>query len=144
MIKIYFSKPTSNFIPASNDAAGGVDDAATFVAMYQMTLDLDFKMGEKKSGSSIVSSLNVYKKINSLRNQKALMIERFSNNKFSFSILAYYASEKSKSLTYLGCKNDKGEDDIFETYYGIDEQFYVNYENSETLLALSYIYIIFI
>ena len=141
LVRQEIGKPIKNFTLASHDATGGVGGAATFIAMYQMIQDLDSKIKERIPGNPIIGSLNVFDKVNELRKERAHMIQTFANYKFLFSILAYYASDKSNSDMAVDWKKDDGEDDIVETYHDEDDQVYVYDENDETSRPLSDIYV---
>ena len=129
LVRQEIGKPKQNFTIAAHDSSGGVGGAATFIVTYQMVQDLDSKLRESESGKPTVGFLNIYDKVNELRKKRAHMVPSYSNYKFLFSTLAYYASNKANFNYVLPPKNDYGDEDIFGTYYGLDEDANLDVEN---------------
>ena len=121
-------KPSKDFTMAVHDSDGGVGGAATFIVLHQMMQDVDSKILERDSGQEEIGSLNIFRTVDELRKQRAHIIETFSNYKFLFKTLSYYASKRSTFDTKLTQKQDDEESNIFTYYYETMEE-----EESQTI-----------
>ena len=94
-------KPEKQFTIVSHDSSGGVEGASSFIILFQMLQELETKLKVRKLELGIISRereieyINIFDKVDNARKQRAKMISTFSNYKYLFSALAYYAKNKS-------------------------------------------------
>ena len=107
IIRRDIGKPTKQFTIASHDSFGGVEGASSFLLLFQMVQELETKLKVRKlelgniSRQREIEYMNVFEKVDDARKHRAHMISTFSNYKFLFSTLAYYAKNKSMFDTIL-------------------------------------------
>jgi len=100
-IKRDIGKPEKQFTIVSHDSSGGVEGASSFIILFQMLQELETKLKVRKLELGIISRereieyINIFDKVDNARKQRAKMISTFSNYKYLFSPLAYYAKNKS-------------------------------------------------
>ena len=101
LIKRDIGKPTKEFTIVAHDSLGGVDGASSFIILFQLLQELDTNLNDRKldqeniARQKSVLTINIFDKVNEARKQRAQMVSTFSNYKFLFKTLAYYAENKS-------------------------------------------------
>ena len=101
LIQRDIGKPEKVVTIVSHDPSGGVEGASSFLVLFQMLQELDTKLKVRRKGLMDISRerkieyINVFEKVDGMRRHRAHMVSSFSNYKFIFSTLAYYAKNKS-------------------------------------------------
>lgn len=86
----------------AHDSRGGVRDASTFVALYDLFHQIDQGLSDDNIVKASAQNINIFNTVNQLRNDRANAIENFDTYRNLFYCLNHYGQNRSRLQQDMG------------------------------------------